>query len=316
MTQITGFKAGDILDLAAVDPNFHIVTKFDGHANELVLDQIGPGNWEILGDTTGSGTANFEIHVVNATTALTAANVELASPVTAVAESAADNTLQSVTGNALAGDTGAGIYLADVGIGTASATAVSAGGSTFVGTYGTLTINPNGSYSYVETKQGLTVGQSYTDVFDMIIANANGPAAASTLDIVVSGSGVGNGGADIMLGGSGTESFSGFGANSQLTGGTGQDTFVFSSISQSTPSAQTLIRQFASNDILDLSQVDPSFKIVAKLDGHANELVLDNLGNGSWEIMGDTTGTGTANFEIHLMGVPTGYSLTAANFHL
>ena len=76
-TLIKSFKTGDVVDLSHLDPNFHIVSQFDGHAHELMVQQIGTGNWMVYGDTTGAGVANFEIHLTNVQSPLMAGNFHL-----------------------------------------------------------------------------------------------------------------------------------------------------------------------------------------------------------------------------------------------
>ena len=80
-TTIKGFKAGDTIDLSAVDPSFHIVTALDGHAHELVIRNDGNGQWDIYGDINGSGTtsatADFLVHFTGATTTLVPADIHL-----------------------------------------------------------------------------------------------------------------------------------------------------------------------------------------------------------------------------------------------
>ena len=222
----------------------------------------------------------------------------------------------SLTANALASDTGTGLYLADVGVGASAQQQVASGGSTFNGTYGTLTVNPNGSYTYVESKIPLTAGVTYDDHFTLTVAGAKGGAQVTTLDIIVSGAAIGDGNVDNLVAGSGAQTLSGFGAGSTLTSGSGADTFAFGSLASSTPTNQTVIQHFKAGDIIDLSAIDPSFQVVSKFDGHAHELVLAHLGTGNWEIYGDTTGSGTANFAVHLLGMSSTYVMSAADFHL
>ncbi|MDH2375530.1 VCBS domain-containing protein, partial [Cobetia sp. 3AK] len=75
-----------------------------------------------------------------------------------------------------------------------SASAVTADDATVVtGSYGTLTLNSDGSYSYVLDNsnaevQGLDDGASLTDVFSYTITDADGDASSTTLTITVDGS--------------------------------------------------------------------------------------------------------------------------------
>jgi VCBS repeat-containing protein len=242
------------------------------------------------------------------------AAINVASPITAVAETASVTEHGVQNGSALKGDAGSALYLADVGIDPTHQKIVAAAGTTFTGTYGTLTVHSNGTYTYTETAAALTAGQVYDDHFTLTVANTSGGVATSTLDVVVTGSSVGDGGADTIYAGSGAETISGFGAKSALYSGTGPDTFVFGA-NTSTPTAQTVIQNFKAGDVIDLAAIDPNFQIVSKLDHHANELViLPTAIAGGWEIYGDTTGSGTPDFQIHLIN--SSIAPTAANFHL
>ena len=92
----------------------------------------------------------------------------------------------TAAGNVLANDT-------DVDAGdTQTVTAVNGAagnvGVTVAGTYGTLTLNANGSYTYTLTTprpivQALRAGQSVTDTFTY--ATADGPAATNTANLTV-----------------------------------------------------------------------------------------------------------------------------------
>jgi hypothetical protein len=71
---------GLVLQLSARNgrgPQFRIVTAFDHHADELIVKNDGNGVWDIFGDTTGSGVANFQIHLAGATTKLNSSDIHL-----------------------------------------------------------------------------------------------------------------------------------------------------------------------------------------------------------------------------------------------
>ena len=271
----------------------------------MLSDGLAPSN-----DTFISQLGN---HITGVVAALTAP-VNLTTPLTVVAETGSVAEHHTLAGNVLTGDKGGSLYLADIGVGAATQQVVAAAGITLTGAYGSLTVQADGTYSYVVTKTNLVAGQTYDDHFTTTIANHTGGVQSSTLDIIVSGSAVGNGAADTIFAGAGAQTISGFGGASSLTDGTGPDTFVFASLASSTPASQTVIHGFKAGDILDLSQVDPHFTIVSHFDHHANELVLYNQGNGNWEIYGDTTGSGTPNFQIHILSSTT--PLSAADIHL
>jgi VCBS repeat-containing protein len=325
-TTINGFKAGDIIDLSAISTAFKIVSKFDGHADELVLAHLGTGNWQIEGDTTGAGTPNFIIHLLNTNVAnLTAANLQLGAPpppvvttpapLAAVAQSFSAAVYGQTSGNVLTGDTGAGLYVASVtASGDWSGKTISATGTSYATALGVLTISANGAFTYTSNSISPTVGASYDDKFTMVIGSSSGKTTTTTLDVILSSSGVGNGQTDYITGGAAASTISGFGAGSHLNSGVGLDTFKFDNIGQSTLTNQTVIVGFKAGDIIDLSAIDPTFKVVGQFDGKGHELMLDHMGTGNWEIVGETTGA-VPNFEIHLLNA-TVSNLTTANFHL
>uniref|UniRef100_A0A973WJL6 M10 family metallopeptidase C-terminal domain-containing protein n=1 Tax=Bradyrhizobium quebecense TaxID=2748629 RepID=A0A973WJL6_9BRAD len=119
-------------------------------------------------------------------------------------------------------------------------------GHTIAGTYGSLTLNADGSYVYVANKGGLPSQIVAQDTFAYTIADPHGATASSTLSIVVFNPGVdyqagshttlngGNGqdvldgsaGHDILIGGNGPDVLIG-GDGDTLTGNNGPDTFLF-----------------------------------------------------------------------------------------
>ena len=199
-------------------------------------------------------------------------------------------------------------------VNSVSGSALPASGGTYGGVYGKLTMHADGTYSYTETAGGLTVGHTYADTFTTGVTDAKGVTTSTQIEFTITGSAAGDGKADSIVGGAGTETISGFGAGSTLTSGTGPDTFAFASLAASPASNHSTILGFKVGDTIDLSKVDPNFQIVTAFDHHANELVITNDGGGAWDIYGDTTGAGTANFQIHLTGALT--SPSAGNIHL
>ena len=98
-----------------------------------------------------------------------------------------------------------------------------------------------------------------------------------------------------------------------LTGGTGDDTFVFSSRLDSQPGARDQITDFSiSHDKLDFSSIgDFTFIGTGAFDGPRE--VRQGLENGHATIEVNTTGNSGAEMVVNLVG--TG-SLTASNFIL
>lgn len=69
-------------------------------------------------------------------------------------------------------------------------TSLQAPGTSVLGTYGHLTLNPDGSYTYIADTQAsidLMPGQTVADVFTYVVGDGNGGFASETLSIVVSG---------------------------------------------------------------------------------------------------------------------------------
>lgn len=119
-------------------------------------------------------------------------------------------------------------------------------GHTVKGSYGSLTMNADGSYVYAANKGALPAKIVAQDTFAYTVADGHGGTDTSTLSIVVFNPGVsyqaginttlngGNGpdvldgsaGHDILLGGNGPDVLIG-GDGDTLTGGNGPDTFLF-----------------------------------------------------------------------------------------
>ncbi|RQP24754.1 tandem-95 repeat protein [Albitalea terrae] len=67
-------------------------------------------------------------------------------------------------------------------------TSVSAGGTTFIGTYGDLTLKSDGSYVYTATRaDAIATGSNVNDVFTYQLSDGNGGTANATLTITVGG---------------------------------------------------------------------------------------------------------------------------------
>ncbi|HJV59361.1 MAG TPA: Ig-like domain-containing protein, partial [Albitalea sp.] len=70
----------------------------------------------------------------------------------------------------------------------APSTSVSAGGTTFIGTYGSLLIKSDGSYAYTATNAGaVPTGTTVNDVFTYQVSDGHGGTANATLTIQVAG---------------------------------------------------------------------------------------------------------------------------------
>jgi VCBS repeat-containing protein len=119
-------------------------------------------------------------------------------------------------------------------------------GNPVVGTYGTLTLEADGSYTYAANKGSLPAQIVAQDTFNYTAADGHGGTDTSTLSIVVFNPGVsyqaganttlngsngpdvldGSFGNDVLIGGNGPDVLIG-GSGDTLTGGNGPDTFLF-----------------------------------------------------------------------------------------
>jgi VCBS repeat-containing protein len=119
-------------------------------------------------------------------------------------------------------------------------------GQSVAGTYGSLTLSPDGSYVYTPNKGGLPPHIVAQDTFDYTVADGHGGTDNSTLSVIVFDPGVqyqsgmnttltgGNGrqvldgsaGGDLLIGGNAADVLVG-GNGDTMTGGRGPDTFLF-----------------------------------------------------------------------------------------
>lgn len=119
-------------------------------------------------------------------------------------------------------------------------------GQVVKGTYGSLTLNADGSYGYTANKGALPAQNVAQDIFNYTVSDGHGGSSTAPLNIVVSNpdvtyrSGVnttlvgsngknvldGSAGHDVLIGGNGADVLIG-GNGDTLTGGPGPDTFLF-----------------------------------------------------------------------------------------
>ncbi|WP_228128345.1 beta strand repeat-containing protein [Acinetobacter bouvetii] len=140
-------------------------------------------------------------------------------------------TATAVTGNVITGTAGAGedtLYSSSFKLGAVAGTTDPAGynvgtGTQVVGSYGTLTINGDGSYSYLANGKVSDLGK--VDVFTYKVETLDGSSASSTLSITLGKDSVligdpagGTAGNDTAVSQAGAETF---------ILGTGQDTLIF-----------------------------------------------------------------------------------------
>ncbi|MGB9366340.1 MAG: calcium-binding protein [Xanthobacteraceae bacterium] len=110
---------------------------------------------------------------------------------------------------------------------------ISTGGSAnLAGTYGTLTLNSDGSYSYSPNNAAahdLLPGQAATDVFTYTVADGQNATATATLTFNITGvtnTFSGTAGDDTLTGTAGPDTLDGQGGNDILIGGAGADTLI------------------------------------------------------------------------------------------
>jgi Ca2+-binding RTX toxin-like protein len=172
------------------------------------------------------------------------------------------------------------------------------------------------------------LGQASLPSYEMVLANGNVAAGATLivngstmLDpgqfIDVDGSAVrdghlklyGGAGGDTLIGGAGDDLIFAAGGADRMTGGEGQDTFQFRSLSDSTASAPDEILDFVSGvDKIDLGFIDANsnaagnqaFTFVGTaFSGAAGELrAYQDSESGAWYVEGDVDGDGNADLVI------------------
>ena len=194
---------------------------------------------------------------------------------------------------------------------------VTASGATVRTTYGEITIQSDGSYTYsldndAEQVDNLTDGETANDRFVYTAVDSNGVSAQAVLTVHINGSHelavvettiVGNGTADVLIGGMDNDSITGGGSNDLLTGGGGIDFFTWTSGDEGTtdsPAVDT-ITDFsvgAQGDVLDLTDMLPE-----NAAGHLDEFLSISSDNGSTTIGVSTTAGGEAVQKIVLDNV-------------
>jgi len=147
-------------------------------------------------DVTGDTTADFRIQVTGLHAFTIADFVGVvppgggAPPVPTDDEAAViEDGVLAANGNVLANDSGSGLGVTALRFGATSGTV----GSVLAGSYGSLTLNANGSYSYAldnasVTVQDLAAGQVVTDVFTYTVSNGGGSVEA-LLTVSITGTG-------------------------------------------------------------------------------------------------------------------------------
>lgn len=116
------------------------------------------------------------------------------------------------------------------------------------------------------------------------------------------------------------------GANADLLrGNDGNDTFVYSNLSRSTPAARDQIEDFTAGDLIDLAALDANqaaggdqafgFIGSAAFSNTAGELRASHATGATWFVQGDTDGNGAADFEL-LVTLADASLITSSDFVL
>jgi VCBS repeat-containing protein len=160
--------------------------------------------------------------------------------------------------------------------------AVVSGGTVVNGANGKLTINPDGTYSYVADHEGLVVGQVVSDTFDYTIKDPSGAAATAQLTVTVTGSATGDANANILISDGSAHTLTGRGGADTLTGGGGADVFAYEAIGDSTVAAFDTITDFThGSDTLGLTPlITGATRLTLITDGTDKILSIDLNGDG------------------------------------
>jgi len=183
----------------------------------------------------------------------------------------------------------------DLFVSQVEGSAASVGGA-IAGTYGTLTLQADGSYTYAANKGALPPKIVAQDTFDYTLADGHGGTDTSTLSIVVFNPGAhyqsgidttlvgGNGpdvldgsyGGDIVLGGNGPDVLIG-GDGDTLTGGNGPDTFLFRP-------------DFGANTITDFDVHTDAIQFDASLFANAAAILANTTDSAGGAVITDAAG--------------------------
>lgn len=106
---------------------------------------------------------------------------------------------------------------------TPAVTVAFTGQTDIVGAYGVLHISRNGAYTYDAVSEGLAVGVSATDVFDLEVSDLYGGMSAERLTVTVTGSASGDARDNLLVGSGGADVLTGAGGRDVLNGGFGAD---------------------------------------------------------------------------------------------
>ncbi|KRA66514.1 hypothetical protein ASD79_04420 [Caulobacter sp. Root655] len=163
--------------------------------------------------------------------------------------------------------------------------AVVAGGTVVNGGFGQLTINPDGSYTYVANQEGLIIGQVVTDKFDYTVRDPGGLTSTAQLTVTVTGSATGDANANIIISDGLGHTLTGRGGADTLIGNGGADIFAYEAIGDSTLAAYDTITDFAHGvDSLRLTPLmTASTKLTLATDGTNQFLYIDQNGDGASE---------------------------------
>ncbi|WP_374243253.1 VCBS domain-containing protein [Zoogloea sp.] len=202
-----------------------------------------------------------------------------------------------------------------IGTGTGTpTTAVGATGTTLTGAHGTLTIRPDGSYTYAATDNSLQAGQHATDTFSYTVSDGQGGSATTTLTIditgtddvpVIGGTALGNVTQDLTLSATGTLTIadpdagqSGFVA--KTTAGT------YGSLSIDATGNWTYVLNNGAANVQGLKQGQQVVDriTVTSLDGTPREIAITVTGTNDAPVVG--TGSATVSEEGLATGAPDG----------
>ncbi|RZJ46077.1 MAG: hypothetical protein EON86_00040 [Brevundimonas sp.] len=159
--------------------------------------------------------------------------VAAAAPV-AVADTASVDQRLTITGDVRANDTDSdtangALTVSGVraGSGAGSDTPVAAGTPAVInGTFGRLTLNADGTYSYYANTENLSGPQTVNDVFTYTVSDPEGNVSTATLTIAVTRSLTADENDNTLYGTAGDDTLSGLGGNDTLVGQGGHDTLI------------------------------------------------------------------------------------------
>lgn len=292
--EITGRSNAGNTDLAVY---FYTVGNTTSSDNGIAFALVMPGQ-------SLTASSSFSVNSAGVSTALdTLQQTEFgtSTTITATADTGSLNAGATLTKTAGTGvlsndtDTTTGLTLTVTGVVAGTGTPSGNVGSSLAGTYGHLTLNSDGSYSYVAdttSASNLTTGTSATDTFTYQVSDGVSGAKTTTLTVTVNGTATATAPAETVT-------------ISTMTKDTGAADFITSDGSASRTVTGSLSASLGTNEALKVSFDGGSTWTTASVTGTSWTVTDSSSHSGNWTIQAKVVNTST-----NLSGTAASQSVT------